>query len=116
MRLLVLYLLFQKYCSKTVSTKCEKRQQEKKENKEKRTTRKNNKKMKTKQKDKETIQVSSPRHYEQINLGGQCKSLKSTSRLLDLWNDGLVWSGLVWSGLVNMIYTGTNAQNLYILA
>ena len=28
----------------------------------------------------------------------------------------LVWSGLVWSGHENLIYTGINAQNLYILA
>ena len=32
-----------------------------------------------------------------------------------VWS-GLVWSGLVWSGHENLIYTGSNAQNLYILA
>ena len=66
-----------------------------------------------KHKSTEYVPPSQPKIWRKIkiNLGGQCKSLKSTSRLLDLWNDGLVWSGLV-----NMIYTGTNAQNLYILA
>ena len=29
---------------------------------------------------------------------------------------GLVLSGLAWSGHENIIYTGINAQNLYILA
>ena len=47
-----------------------------------------------------------------INLGGQCKSLKSISRLLDLWNDGLIWSGehdIYWHQCSKSIYIGINA-------